>query len=126
MSNSSIFNNSNNGGGNCNGNDRMWFGVICFQNLQQFQLDIVGFLAILGEGSILANAQVASLSRITFLPRLLPAPQALMRPSRPSGLPHVKGFAAAVKSGNHRDYVNHIGHVLVYLNTLPPSHFTTT
>jgi len=123
MSNSSIFNNNNNG--NCNGNDRMWFGVICFQNLQQFQLDIVGFLAILGEGSILANAQVASLSRITFLPRLLPAPQALMRPSRPSGLPHVKGFAAAVKSGNHRDYVNHIGHVLVYLYTLPPYDFTT-
>lgn len=86
---------------------------MCFQNLQQFQLDIVGFLAILGEGSVLANAQVASLSGITYLPRLVPAPQALMRPSRPSVLPHANGMATAVKSGNHRTYVNHVGHILV-------------
>jgi len=100
-------------GGNCNGTLRNWFGVMCFQNLQQFQLDIVGFLAILGEGSVLANAQVASLSKVTFLPRLLPAPQALMKPSRNSVLPHANGMATAVKSGNHRAYVNHVGHVLV-------------
>ena len=106
-------NNNSNSGANCNGTNRDWFGVICFQNLQQFQLDIVGFLAILGEGSVLANAQVASLSRVTYLPRLIPAPQALMRPSRPSVLPHAIGMATAVKSGNHRTYVNHVGHVLV-------------
>jgi len=42
------------------------------------QLGIVGFLTILGEGSVLANAQVSSLSKLFFLPRLLPAPQAFL------------------------------------------------
>jgi hypothetical protein len=65
----------------CPYDSRGWFKVLCFQNITNFRLDIVGFLAILGEGSVLANAQVATLSKMTFLPRLLPAPQALMRPS---------------------------------------------
>jgi hypothetical protein len=77
------------------------------------QLDIVGFLAILGEGSVLSNAQVASLSPITFLPRLMPAPQALLRPSRPSKLEPHNGYTVAVSAGNYRDYINHIGHMLV-------------
>jgi len=81
--------------------------------ISQIQLDIVGFLAVLGEGSTLANAQVASLSRVTFLPRLLPAPQALLRPTRPNKLePHL-GSCTAVLAGNHRSYINHIGHVVV-------------
>jgi hypothetical protein len=80
-----------------------------FGNLQ---LDIVGFLAILGEGSILASAQVATLSKMIYLPRLLPAPQALLRPSRPDKMNPVSGVATAVHSGNVRNYVNYVGHVL--------------
>ena len=97
----------------CPYDSHAWFRWMCFQNITNFQLDIVGFLAILGEGSVLVNAQVATLSKITFLPRLLPAPQALMKPSRPSVLQTANGYATAVYSGNHRDYVNHVGHVLV-------------
>ena len=37
-----------------------------------FQLDIVGFLAVLGEGSVTANYQVSALSRLFYLPRLIP------------------------------------------------------
>src|SRR5215469_3419072 len=84
-----------------------------FQNVSQFQLDIAGFLAILGEGSVLANSQVAALSSIIFLPRLLPAPQALMMPSRPSKLEPAIGYTTGVESGNHRNYINHVGNVLV-------------
>ncbi|KAK5722670.1 hypothetical protein LTR15_005902 [Elasticomyces elasticus] len=47
-----------------------------------FQLDIVGLLAILGEGSLAANAQVSALSNLSFLPRLMPTPQSLMWPNR--------------------------------------------
>jgi hypothetical protein len=82
-------------------------------NLTDIQLDVAGFLAILGEGSVLANAQIAALSPIVFLPRLMPAPQALMMPSRPSKLEPSAGSATGVQSGNHRDYINHVGHVLV-------------
>jgi hypothetical protein len=84
-------------------------------DIPQFQLDIAGFLAILGEGSVLANYQVASLSPVVFLPRLLPAPQALMMPSRPSKLEPAVGYTTGVDSGNHRDYINYVGHVLVWV-----------
>ncbi|KAF2453142.1 hypothetical protein BDY21DRAFT_293525 [Lineolata rhizophorae] len=83
------------------------------------QLDIVGFLAILGEGSVLSNAQVATLSWLIFLPRLLPAPQALLRPSRPERLESTLGWATSVYAGNHRDYITHIGDVLIDGDAMP-------
>ncbi|KAF1933202.1 uncharacterized protein M421DRAFT_641 [Didymella exigua CBS 183.55] len=87
-------------------------------SLQSLQLDIVGFLAILGEGSVLANAQVSTLSAWIFLPRLIPAPQALMRPTRPLDLESVKGNVSGVWSGNDRDHINHIGNIICNANNL--------
>jgi hypothetical protein len=84
-------------------------------SLGALQLDIVGFLAILGEGSVLANAQVSTLSKWIFLPRLIPAPQALMRPTRPVSLEPVAGSVTGIYSGNHRDYVNHIANIVWYV-----------
>lgn len=81
-------------------------------DLSSLQLDIVGFLAILGEGSILANAQVSTLSKYVFLPRLMPAPQALMRPSRPQVLEPVRGNVSGIFSGNHRESINHVGNIV--------------
>jgi len=81
-------------------------------SLEELQLDIVGFLAILGEGSVLANAQVSTLSKWIFLPRLIPAPQAMMRPSRPDKLEPVNGRVTGVFSGNDRLTINHIGNVV--------------
>lgn len=81
-------------------------------NLSALQLDIVGFLAILGEGSVLANAQVSTLSRWIFLPRLIPAPQALMRPTRPLNLEPAPGTVSGIFSGNKKDAINHIGNIL--------------
>lgn len=80
--------------------------------LESLQLDIVGFLAILGEGSVLANAQVATLSRLIFLPRLIPAPQALMRPTRPTKLYSAPGTVTGIYSGNVIDSINHIGNII--------------
>ncbi|KAH7113859.1 hypothetical protein B0J11DRAFT_141694 [Dendryphion nanum] len=87
--------------------------------LDALQLDIVGFLAILGEGSVLANAQVSTLSKWIFLPRLIPAPQALMRPTRPLKLEPVAGQVAGIYSGNYRDSINHIGHIVCDASNLP-------
>jgi len=81
--------------------------------LLAIQLDLVGFLAILGEGSILANAEVASLSWFTFLPRIMPAPQALLRPSRATKLASHPGYTTAVASGNTRHYLNYVSQVVV-------------
>jgi hypothetical protein len=78
-----------------------------------FQLDIVGFLAILGEGSVAVTAQVAALSNLFYLPRLIPAPHALLVPNRPATLPSAKASVTAVHTGNTKDHINHIGHVLL-------------
>ncbi|TLD38615.1 hypothetical protein E2P81_ATG01158 [Venturia nashicola] len=90
-----------------------------YTTLANLQLDIVGFLAVLGEGSVLANAQVSTLSRLIFIPRLLPAPQALLRPSRPSKLESEVGTVTGVHSGNKRDYVNAIGHLVLDAEKMP-------
>lgn len=87
--------------------------------LSSLQLDIVGFLAILGEGSVLANAQVSTLSKWVFLPRLMPAPQALMRPSRPQVLEPVTGSVSGIFSGNHRESINHVGNIVCDASDLP-------
>jgi len=82
-------------------------------NFNEFQLDIVGFLAILGEGSILSTSQVSALSWLFYLPRLIPAPQALLRTVRPSTLPSAAGAVIAVHSGNIKENLPHIAHVLL-------------
>ncbi|KAF2190181.1 hypothetical protein K469DRAFT_624728 [Zopfia rhizophila CBS 207.26] len=96
-----------------------WIGEEGQVKIEELQLDIVGFLAILGEGSVLANAQVSTLSKWIFLPRLIPAPQALMRPSRPTKLEPVPGQVTGVFSGNDRNTINHIGNIVCDANSLP-------
>lgn len=82
-------------------------------SFKDFQLDIVGFLAVLGEGSISSVAQVSALSRLFYLPRLLPAPQALLQPSRPTALPATDASVAAIRTGNFKDHIHHVAHVLL-------------
>ncbi|MCJ1368423.1 hypothetical protein MMC16_007566 [Acarospora aff. strigata] len=88
-------------------------------SINNLQLDIVGFLAILGEGSVLVNAQVSTLSKFILLPRLLPAPQALIKPTRPDRLSHAVGKAVGAHSGNYKAHVNHIAHLLHDGDALP-------
>lgn len=82
-------------------------------SFEDFHLDIVGFLAILGEGSVSVNYQVSTLSAFTFLPRLLPAPQAFMRPSRPLRLDDVPGTVLGIHSGNCQPHVYRIPHIIL-------------
>lgn len=92
------------------------------RSLTEIQLDIVGFLAILGEGSVLSTANVQTLSRFTFFPRLIPAPQALIRPARPTRLPTSEGSVVGIFSGNTRDHINHVAQLLHQGDSLP--HYT--
>lgn len=82
-------------------------------NLDIFTLDIVGFLAVLGESSVLANAQVSALSPFFYLPRILPAPNALIRVSRPTTLPPTLAEVTGVYSGNVKHHVHHVAHILL-------------
>ncbi|KAF2672914.1 hypothetical protein BT63DRAFT_421110 [Microthyrium microscopicum] len=83
------------------------------------QSNVVGLLAILGEGAVTSTSQVATLSRMIYLPRLLPAPQALLLPSRQNNLSPIPGQVVGVSSGNFRPYVNFLGHILLTAESLP-------
>ncbi|KAK0946025.1 hypothetical protein LTR48_000858 [Friedmanniomyces endolithicus] len=83
-------------------------------SFSSFQLDIVGFLAILGEGSVTANAQISALSSLSLLPRLMPAPQALLLPTRPATLePTTKATVTGVFNGNGKDHIYHVAGILL-------------
>ncbi|RMZ79342.1 hypothetical protein DV737_g3469, partial [Chaetothyriales sp. CBS 132003] len=98
-----------------------WF-VEHFQTQPFFQLDIVGFLAILGEGSVETVAQVATLSWMCLLPRLIPAPQIFIRPTRPEKLETVASASVAgVHSGNTGEDIHHVAHALHRGDKLPPN-----
>ena len=80
-------------------------------------------LAILGEASVDANAQITSLSRLSYLPRLVPAPQALIRHDRPDHLrPKENARVVASVSGNKRDRLNHIASVIHNMGTQLPKY----
>ncbi|KAL8987175.1 MAG: hypothetical protein Q9177_003593 [Variospora cf. flavescens] len=68
------------------------------------RLDIVSILAVLGESNIKIHAQAITASRFCLLPRLFPAPQALLRESRPKRLPYVEEVTVyGVRTGEKRD-----------------------
>lgn len=56
-----------------------------------WHFDAVGLLAIIGEDIITNQAQLITSSIWCFLPRLIPAPQGLLRAERPHRLPGVPG-----------------------------------
>ena len=76
------------------------------------ELDIVGIVAILGEGATSRNAQASSLSWWHLLPRLYPAPQALLRPSGEEKLPTELGCVIGAHSGRIRNELNFFTQVL--------------
>ncbi len=90
-----------------------------FERFADLRLDIVGFLAILGEGSVSVNAQNCSASRFCYLPRLLPAPQAFMRPQRLAKLPTTPGTTVSVWSGTVAHHVSYFADLLHDGRNLP-------
>ncbi|KAL9600857.1 MAG: hypothetical protein Q9219_002899 [cf. Caloplaca sp. 3 TL-2023] len=85
-----------------------------------WRLDIVSILAVLGESSIKIHAQSITASRFCLLPRLLPAPQALLRESRPKRMPYVEEVTVyGANSGAKRDGLNFIPNLIHRVENLP-------
>ena len=81
-------------------------------SFSQLQLDIVGIVAVLGEGSTARNAQASALSWHHILPRLLPAPQALLKHEPEKRLPTQKGTVVGAYAGNTRFELNFFSQLL--------------
>ena len=74
--------------------------MIFLDAFSELQLDIVGIVAILGEASVLRVSQISGLSWHHELPRLMPAPQALLKHSLEKRLPVEAGKVVGAYSGN--------------------------
>ncbi len=81
-------------------------------NFDDLRLDIVGIIAILGEASITRNAQVTSLAWFSVLPRLMPAPHALLEHERKYRLPTAPGIIAGAYSGTVKKEINFFAQLL--------------
>ncbi|KUI69263.1 hypothetical protein VM1G_05021 [Cytospora mali] len=85
-----------------------WFPV----TKENWGLDAVTLLAVMGESSIEDHAQPITASVLCFLPRILPAPQALLKPTRPARLPDYSAKMAGVYSGVVSDSVGFFANII--------------
>ncbi|KAF4552655.1 Hypothetical protein D9617_9g024440 [Elsinoe fawcettii] len=78
-----------------------------------WRLDIVSLLAVIGESTVLDHAQTITASWLCVLPRLMPAPQAMLKSSRPRRLPPTPGVTViGAFSGSTVDELNFAGNLI--------------
>ncbi|KAI9151974.1 hypothetical protein HJFPF1_09192 [Paramyrothecium foliicola] len=85
--------------------------------------DIVTLLAVIGESSISDHAQNITASLLGVLPRIIPAPQALLKPSRPVRMPEVKAKMTGVYNGTTLDTIGFFANIITPLEALPAHSF---
>lgn len=93
---------------NGSGTSSTWFPI----GKENWQLDAVTLLAVIGEASVSDNAQPMTASMLCLLPRILPAPQALLKPTRPTRLPAFKAQMVGVQSGVSLDSVGFFANII--------------
>jgi hypothetical protein len=96
-----------------------WFPDV--QDLKEvniWRLDVVTLLAVIGENSVAEHAQTITASIFCLLPRILPAPQALLKPSRPARMPDVPAKMSGVYSGTVLDSVGFFANIIQPLDDL--------
>lgn len=96
-----------------------WFPV----TKQNWGLDAVTLLAVIGEASIADNAQAMTASMLCLLPRILPAPQALLKPTRPTRLPTYNAQMVGVYNGVCLDSVGFFANIIHPLEDEAPYSF---
>ncbi|KAJ2898004.1 uncharacterized protein MKZ38_004222 [Zalerion maritima] len=88
-----------------------------------WRLDVVTLLAVIGESAMLENAQALTATPFCLIPRIIPAPQALLKASRPTRLPSVAARMTGVYSGVDLESVGFFANILHPLDQLQPFAF---
>ncbi|KHJ30924.1 hypothetical protein EV44_g2552 [Erysiphe necator] len=88
-----------------------------------WKLDIVSLLAVIGESSMDSHIQVLTSSWYCILPRIIPAPQALLKPTRPTRLPQINAAVVGVHSGTFVPTLNYFPEILHPIDDLPAFSF---
>lgn len=77
-----------------------------------WRADAVSLVAVLGESLMARHLQPLSASRLCLLPRLIPAPQSFLTPTRAQRLPSPPATACGVHSGTLIHELNYFANVL--------------
>ena len=88
-----------------------------------WRLDVVTLLAVIGESSVADHSQAITSSFLCLLPRIIPAPQALLKPDRPGRMPEINAKMAGVYSGVVLDSVGFFANIIVPLDQMQPFSF---
>lgn len=88
-----------------------------------WRLDIVSLLAVIGESSMAEHSQAMTASWIGCLPRIIPAPQVLLKPTRPTRMPHSHASVVGVKNGIKVPTLNYFPNILHPIEDLAPFAF---
>ncbi|KAK4458020.1 hypothetical protein QBC42DRAFT_28828 [Cladorrhinum samala] len=92
-------------------------------DLPGWRFDVITLLAIIGESAVQEHVQTITASSLCLLPRIIPAPQALLRPQRPQRLPEVAAKMVGVHSGVVLDTVGFFANIIHPLDELRPFEF---
>ncbi|KAL3423799.1 hypothetical protein PVAG01_05546 [Phlyctema vagabunda] len=88
-----------------------------------WKLDIVSLLAVIGESSMEEHAQAVTASWTCILPRIIPAPQALLKPTRPARMPQYNAVVVGVHNGTQVDTLNYFPNIIHSIEDLPAYSF---
>lgn len=100
-----------------------WFPSGTNGNSDGWRLDIVSLLAVIGESSMESHGQALTASWTCMLPRIIPAPMALLKSSRPTRLPHTNSAVVGVHNGTMVNTLNYFPNILHPLEDLKPLQF---
>ena len=83
----------------------------------------MSLLAVIGESSMEEHSQVLTSTWIGMLPRIMPAPQALLKPTRPTRMPQVNAAVVGVHNGTLIPTLNYFPNIIHPIEDLPPLSF---
>ncbi|RAL67711.1 hypothetical protein DID88_008449 [Monilinia fructigena] len=88
-----------------------------------WRLDIVSLLAVIGESAMAEHSQSMTSSWMCMLPRIIPAPQVLLKSARPSRMPQVNAAVVGVHSGIFIPTLNFFPNIIHPIEDLEPYEF---
>jgi hypothetical protein len=98
----------------------MWWFPSGRDNGSGWRFDAVGLLAVIGEATLEHQAQPLTSAWLCLLPRLIPAPQVLLKSKRPTRLPAKQAVIVGVHSGTRIDELNFYPNLIHPLGSLRP------
>lgn len=86
-------------------------------------MDIVSLLAVIGESSMETHSQAITSSWTCMLPRIIPAPQALLKASRPTRMPSLPSAVVGIHNGTLVPTLNFFPNIIHPIEELPQFSF---